>query len=257
VAKKHVDLLIRAFGAFLERNPSSTASLVIGGTGPQEDTLRELARELNLSDRIVFLGFVPDSELPSWYGACDMFLSADNADYDLTVMAALPHAKKIVVSTQYEIPVGLKSLRRFFFAAPANADAFAETIARALSTPIGSLMSNRSLKGPDELFKRVAFGDSLRCSAGFRPGLADLRQGACALHRPRQYGPAMPGRQRRGALRLSRASRHRTTEIAEDADGAHCHRGPKLLAAPPLRSSASPVFEGVSGALEAQSRPRC
>jgi glycosyltransferase involved in cell wall biosynthesis len=138
IAKKRVDLLIKAFRIFLDRNPSSPASLVIGGTGPERAALGNLASSLGLSERVQFPGFIPESELRGWYAACDMFLSADNADYDLAVMSALPDRKKIVVSTQYEIPPALKSLRRYFFLAEANPRQFAETIETALATPKAS-----------------------------------------------------------------------------------------------------------------------
>jgi glycosyltransferase involved in cell wall biosynthesis len=139
IRKKRVDVLIRAFRIFLDREPQSTATLFIGGTGVDEGPLRNLAQTLGLGNRVRFLGFVSDCELCDWYSACDLFLSADNADYDLTVMRALPEAKKIVVSTQYQIPNGLASLHRLFFAASANPDSFAEAIAQALGAPVSCL----------------------------------------------------------------------------------------------------------------------
>jgi glycosyltransferase involved in cell wall biosynthesis len=139
VAKKRVDLLIRAFRVFLDRDPRSMATLVIGGVGPEEASLRNLAHTIGLAERVQFVGFIRDSELRGWYGSSDLFLSADNADYDLSVMMALPEARKIVVTTQYEVPLALSSLRRFFFVAWPNADSYAETIARALATPVASL----------------------------------------------------------------------------------------------------------------------
>jgi glycosyltransferase involved in cell wall biosynthesis len=139
IRKKRVDLLLRAFRAFLDRDPRSKATLVVVGAGPEEPSLRELAHRLGLDARVRFAGFVADSELRGWYGASDLFLSADNADYDLTVMMSLPEARKIVISTQYEVPLGISSLRRFFFVASPNPDSYAETIARALATPVASL----------------------------------------------------------------------------------------------------------------------
>lgn len=136
IAKKRVDLLIRAFRIFLHQNPQSTASLVIGGTGPERDALRDLAGGLGLDGRVWFIGFIPDSDLRGWYQASDVFLSADNADYDLSVMMALPERRKVIVSTQYDIPAGLISLRRFFFVAEPSPRGYGETIARALATTV-------------------------------------------------------------------------------------------------------------------------
>lgn len=134
ISKKRVDLIIRAFQMFLDSEPNSTATLVIGGTGPDEHFFRNLVESLGLKERVIFLGFIPDAEILDWYAACDLFLSADNADYDLTVMMSLPKGKKIIVSTQYEIPRELNSLRRFFFQASPNPAAFASKIAQAVAT---------------------------------------------------------------------------------------------------------------------------
>jgi glycosyltransferase involved in cell wall biosynthesis len=133
VSKKRVDLLIRAFGVFLDRNPGSKACLVVGGTGTEDSELRGLAASLGLSERVRFLGLVPEEELPGWYAACDLFLSADNADYDLSVMAALVESKMIVASTQYDVPFGLNRLRRYFHLAEANPESFARAMEQALA----------------------------------------------------------------------------------------------------------------------------
>ena len=142
VAKKRVDLLLRAFQAFLKRDPLSAATLVVGGRGPEETSLRKLAEDLGLAQRVRLVGFIPDSELRDWYENSDVFLSADNADYDLTVMMALPVARKIVVTTQYEVPPELASLRRFFFVSSPDPAGLATAIASALATTVAPLDDN-------------------------------------------------------------------------------------------------------------------
>lgn len=133
IAKKRVDLLLGAFRAFLDRNPESRATFFIGGNGPERSTLAALSTTLGLDGRVRFTGFIPERALAAWYRAADVFLSADNADYDLSVMTALAAGRKVVVSTQYDIPAGLVSLRRFFFVAPPTAEGYARTIAQALA----------------------------------------------------------------------------------------------------------------------------
>ena len=48
--------------------------LVIGGTGPLREQLETQIREKGLQDRISLVGFVPDEDLPAWFGACDCFV---------------------------------------------------------------------------------------------------------------------------------------------------------------------------------------
>jgi glycosyltransferase involved in cell wall biosynthesis len=136
IPKKRVDLIVRCFAEMLRGDPRSAAVLVIGGVGAQLEGLQDLAHELSISNRVVFPGFIPEEALRDWYAAADVFVSADNADYDLTVMEALPHGKKIVVSKQYEIPHFLSSLRRFFFFAEPNARGYGIAIARALAATV-------------------------------------------------------------------------------------------------------------------------
>jgi len=47
---------------------------VIGGTGDQDVALRELADALGLAQRVTFLGFVPEQDLPALFGAADLFV---------------------------------------------------------------------------------------------------------------------------------------------------------------------------------------
>jgi phosphatidylinositol alpha-1,6-mannosyltransferase len=63
--RKGIDKAIRAF-AQLDR---PDAELLIAGTGRLEDSLRELAAELEVSEDVRFLGFVEDEELPSLYSS--------------------------------------------------------------------------------------------------------------------------------------------------------------------------------------------
>ena len=48
--------------------------LVIGGTGPLREQLEAQIQQLNLQNRISLIGYVPDTDLPSWFGACDCFV---------------------------------------------------------------------------------------------------------------------------------------------------------------------------------------
>jgi len=47
---------------------------LIGGTGREESRLRQITADLNLEDRVHFLGFVPDEDLPTLYNLCDVFV---------------------------------------------------------------------------------------------------------------------------------------------------------------------------------------
>ena len=48
-------------------------TLLVAGSGPRRETFEQLAGELGIADRVRFLGFVPRTELPPYYGAADLF----------------------------------------------------------------------------------------------------------------------------------------------------------------------------------------
>ena len=47
---------------------------IIIGKGPEEQNLKNIALKLNIRNHIVFVGFIPDEELPSYYAAADLFV---------------------------------------------------------------------------------------------------------------------------------------------------------------------------------------
>lgn len=47
--------------------------LIIGGKGPLEQQLKQLIADLNLQDRISMAGFVADEDIPTYFGAADIF----------------------------------------------------------------------------------------------------------------------------------------------------------------------------------------
>jgi len=71
VARKGQDLLIRALPAVARAVPD--ARLLIVGIGPYEATLRRLARDRGVSNRVVFAGAAPYAELPAYFRAGDVF----------------------------------------------------------------------------------------------------------------------------------------------------------------------------------------
>ena len=72
VAKKGIEMTIRAFAAFSKRHPN--ASLTIAGDGPLRGALEDLAARLGLERSICFAGFVTQSALLDLYQESHLFL---------------------------------------------------------------------------------------------------------------------------------------------------------------------------------------
>jgi glycosyltransferase involved in cell wall biosynthesis len=95
---KGVDILIKALPIVLNSVPD--LSVYIAGTGPQEEELKSLVKELNLEAHIKFLGFIADEEEKySYYKACKVVVAPSRWDcqpYAVTEGAAC--GKPIIAS---------------------------------------------------------------------------------------------------------------------------------------------------------------
>jgi glycosyltransferase involved in cell wall biosynthesis len=72
-AKNHSGL-IRAFERLKDETRSDWKLVLAGGDWQGSDVIRALARDSHHTRDIVLLGFVPDTELPDWYRAADVFV---------------------------------------------------------------------------------------------------------------------------------------------------------------------------------------
>ncbi len=81
--------------------PSLT--LVIGGTGPLEQTLRRQCAALGLAHRVIFTGFIPDDLLPAAYSAADFSVVPSEAleGFGLVALESLACGRPVLVT-----PVG-------------------------------------------------------------------------------------------------------------------------------------------------------
>lgn len=66
--EKEIGMAIRAMSGI-------DAELLIIGSGPQKKELEQLTEDLDLKDKVRFLGFVPDEDLPYAYACADMLIS--------------------------------------------------------------------------------------------------------------------------------------------------------------------------------------
>lgn len=67
--KYGIDVLIKAFSILVKNNPSQPLRLDILGRGPDRRKLEQLVDDLQLSDKVRFLGFVNNSKLPKYYNS--------------------------------------------------------------------------------------------------------------------------------------------------------------------------------------------
>lgn len=75
VKRKGHDMVIKALPDVLKKVPD--VRYLIVGTGPEESNLKRMTEDLGLREHVVFTGFVPESDLPKYYNACDVFIMAN------------------------------------------------------------------------------------------------------------------------------------------------------------------------------------
>lgn len=70
---KGVDYLIQALPGVMRHHPRT--KLVIVGSGPLENSLRQMITDLNIGDHVDLLGPKPNTELPHYYASADIFVA--------------------------------------------------------------------------------------------------------------------------------------------------------------------------------------
>jgi phosphatidylinositol alpha 1,6-mannosyltransferase len=98
--EKRIDVLIDA-AAKMTRD----AHIAIASTGPAEAGLRAKVEELNLKDKVSFLGFIHDTDLAPLYRLADAFAIPSEAELQsLTTMEAMACGLPVVAANAYALP---------------------------------------------------------------------------------------------------------------------------------------------------------
>lgn len=90
------ELLLEAFASVVENCPD--ARLYIAGDGPLRETLERKTTSLRIDDRTTFLGYVPDSDLPSAYATADLFVlpTTELEGFGLATLEALASGTPVI-----------------------------------------------------------------------------------------------------------------------------------------------------------------
>jgi len=72
--EKNLELIFEALPMVIKRKPG--VKLLVVGSGPALDHYKALARAKGLENDVIFTGFIPDEELPSYYAGADAFVIA-------------------------------------------------------------------------------------------------------------------------------------------------------------------------------------
>ena len=99
VEKKNVAGLIASFASYVASEPGSKRRLVLVGSGPLEQALRDQVSELGLEQKVVFTGFLEGAELARMLAdALGLVLVSYNEQWGLVINEAVALGLPVIVS---------------------------------------------------------------------------------------------------------------------------------------------------------------
>lgn len=153
VPRKGQDTMIRALSLLAKEFPD--LFYVIAGAGDETEMrrLREIAREMGVEDRVVFFGFVSESDKPALYNASDVYVMAsryeqgekDVEGFGITFLEAGGCGVPVIGSTSGGIPDAVEDGVSGFLVPPGDHDALAERLRRLFSD--AALMARIGIEG--------------------------------------------------------------------------------------------------------------
>jgi glycosyltransferase involved in cell wall biosynthesis len=128
---KGVEYLIQAMSQI-------DAQLWIIGVGPLEAKLKQMTVQLNLQEKVHFLGDVADEDMPAYYHACDLFVlpSVANSEMFGIVQLEAMACRKPVVAT--DLPTGVSWVNQHGVTGLLVPPRDAESLAEAIKNLLGS-----------------------------------------------------------------------------------------------------------------------
>jgi glycosyltransferase involved in cell wall biosynthesis len=140
-----VETVLRAFRRIQQVHPDAT--LVIAGTGTQENYLRALAGRWDLKN-VRFLGHVPYQNLSSVYDQCDILLNASRADnFPGSLLEAAAAGLVVISSSVGGIPYIFEHGTNSLLVAPGDSEGLASAALRVLEEPgLGFRLTRNALE---------------------------------------------------------------------------------------------------------------
>lgn len=162
VSRMGIPELIEGFSGIARRFPD--VDLIIGGSGAREEDFRAAAGETGLAGRIEFRGFIPEEDLPAYYGAADFSIvpSQRLEGFGLVALESLACGTPVLVTPVGGLPEAVTDLAARLVLQESSPVAISGGLASALGTPgfFPSPMECREYAqtnfSPSRIAKRVA-----------------------------------------------------------------------------------------------------
>lgn len=131
--EKRVDIVLRAFAHLASDHPD--VNLQIIGDGLEADSLKTLAAELGVAERVQFTGFVPHDRLPEIYRQADIFVTASPIETQgLVALEAMACGLPIVGVDALALPDLIRHGINGYLVMPEDEQAMAEAVSQLLQS---------------------------------------------------------------------------------------------------------------------------
>ncbi|GCE10301.1 glycosyltransferase [Tengunoibacter tsumagoiensis] len=122
--EKRIDVLLDAMVKL-----KSNAHVALVSSGPAEAELREQVEQLQIGDRVSFLGFVRDADLLALRRSADLFVIPSEADLQsLATMEAMACGLPVIAANAYALPELVHNGENGFLFQPGDSDELAHDI---------------------------------------------------------------------------------------------------------------------------------
>ena len=121
--------LIQAFANFCK---SETAQLLIGGRGKHSETLMELSRKAGLAEKVTFLGYVGEDQLPDLYNSADVLVWPSYMGFGLSTLEAMSCGTPVIAADCLDSPEYLGNAALLY--SPGDVGELREALGVVLST---------------------------------------------------------------------------------------------------------------------------
>lgn len=130
-----IETLLRAVPAVLKSNPRTM--FLLGGRGSQKEYLENLSEELGIKNSVVFLGFIPNTDLPNYLRCANVYVSTSLSDAGIASSTAEAMACEIpvVVTDSGENSLWIKDGEDGYLVPVKNSALLAEKIIFLLDHP--------------------------------------------------------------------------------------------------------------------------
>ncbi|MCD6418950.1 glycosyltransferase family 4 protein [bacterium] len=136
VPRKGFDNVIRAL-PIIEKQVSNFMH-IIAGRGKYEKYLKNLAEEIGVSDRVKFVGFVPDEDVPKFFNIADVFampsreIGTDIEGFGITYLEANACGKPVVAGNSGGVPDAVEDGVNGLLVPPEDVKKIADAITKFL-----------------------------------------------------------------------------------------------------------------------------